>query len=161
MGNRKQERARKEAAKKVNVMAAVRMIARDRDQARRSARKIQQKEEITLKRLAERWEARQHMRDRHWAGMEILPYSRLDHVKPVKIDRVQVRYYETITGEGYFQVEGGRRDQNEWYPLCTAHKEGADAWKEKEKIEKALRAAAQEDRERGKRQIDQPGNDCA
>ena len=77
---------------------------------------------------------------RAWGGMEVRPVNRLTQVPRVKIDRVQVRYYETVQNEAFFVVEGSRTGDSVWYPLCEPTKERHAAWMEKEAFERLFRA---------------------
>ncbi len=88
---------------------------------------------------------------RQWCGAEVRPVSRLTQYSPVKIDRVQVRYYETVQKEGYFVVEGSRTGTDIWYPLCNPTRDRFAAWMEKEAFERLFqveRAKFQQEQEK-------------
>lgn len=87
------------------------------------------------------------MRPTLWRGMEITPYSKISAVKPVMIDRCAVRYYETLFGDGYFQLEGAHISKNDWVPLGPPVRDAHTAWEQKTQMDARLEQAAQADYE--------------
>lgn len=71
-----------------------------------------------------------------WPGVEVQPVSTITKFPKVKIDRVQVRYYETVQHAGLYVVEGSMAGSDIWYPLSKPDKDRAAAWMQKEAFER-------------------------
>ena len=52
-----------------------------------------------------------------WPGVEVQPVSTITRFPKVKIDRVQVRYYETVQHTGLFVTEGSIAGSDIWLSL--------------------------------------------
>lgn len=71
-----------------------------------------------------------------WPGVEVQPVSTITRFPKVKIDRVQVRYYETVQHTGLFVTEGSIAGSDIWYPLCLPTADRSAAWMQKEAFER-------------------------
>lgn len=85
---------------------------------------------------------------RRWAGMLITPHSKVTVFKPVKIDRCAVRVYRTIYGEIFYQVEGARLGDSQWWPIGDGYTEVAPALDACETLKKQIENARAKDMRR-------------
>lgn len=74
-------------------------------------------------------------------GVTIKPYSRLGETNPQRIDRVRVEVHKTLFGAVVYEVIGTLGPNGEGVPVSGQYHDFESAWKRKDEIEAAIKAA--------------------